>query len=151
MNAAINAQSRQDFAQAIFDYCRDTSNNLPKNSPKDDEQIEAAFASGNVSWLYANAATMEATRYHFQKMLKECMEISRSILAPTGPIAEAFLWVKLEGAFDFVSLHRLATHLGILREAENGETLSDLHGVLFWPFVRSSIRQTAVLPLLQGR
>src|SRR5262245_56656223 len=58
INAALTAeQSREAFANAIFDYCRETSNSLPHNSPKEDEQIEAALASNEIGRIQAVAGT----------------------------------------------------------------------------------------------
>ena len=89
--------------------------------------------------------------WSFHKTLSDCQVLSAGILlkADKTSSAEAALWVRLEGALD--QPEHTAISLGILLVDNNGDTISDLHGINFWPAARIAIRNSALLPLLQAK
>jgi hypothetical protein len=88
LTAALSAGQRKPFAKAIFEYCTQTSNHLPRNSAKEDEELAAAVTSWNVGRLQADPTSF--SRYSLQKALRECAQNSKRILDHTHrPPAEA--------------------------------------------------------------
>src|SRR5258707_10199424 len=92
--ASLDAgRSRKTFASAIFDYCTQTSNHLPCNTQKEDEQLTAEIASTDFDRMTRAAETIQYQRYQSQKVLTDCAQVSKSILEQTNPgtAAEAAL------------------------------------------------------------
>jgi hypothetical protein len=123
-------KSRKQFAAVIFDYCTQTANHLPRNTQKEDNDLAADVASYDTVRMKRAAESIQFSRNQLQKALTECALISKSILDdPTKrATAEAALWVRLEGSFDLDGVTSTAANVGVYRENENHETLSDLHG-----------------------
>jgi hypothetical protein len=141
---------RQPFAQTIFDYCTETANHLPRNSREEDALLDREVASLELDRLKRVHRSIQQARRHLEQKLGECSKISKVILARrfANPAAEAALWVKLEDAFDVDNGPAIRT--GILKQDDDGTT-SDLHGVNYWPLMRSAIRESVLLPLLQSQ
>ena len=149
-NSVIDMKSREAFAAAILNYCTETSKNLPVNSQKEDDELEKALAGPfDIKRIEKIVETIEYSRRALQKALSQCTRISGDIVrrSYTTRNGEAILWVNLEGVFDS-TIDLNATKVGILRIAENGHTISDLHGIQSWPLVRIGIRNGSILPLL---
>lgn len=153
ITASLDAgRSRKTFASAIFDYCTQTSNHLPRNTQKEDEQLTAEITSADFGRMTRAAETIQFSRYQLQKVLTDCAQVSRTILELTNPgtAAEAAMWVRLEGTLDF-DAEFFGALVGVFRKDEKSNTLSDLHGLNFWSAVRTAIRTAAILPLLETR
>jgi hypothetical protein len=142
--ASLDAgRSPKAFAKAIFDYCSQTSNHMPRNTQKEDEQIAAAYASFNIDRL-KQTDPLSIYRYELQKSLNECKQNSKSIVEQNNrPAIQAALWIKIEGSFDSFD-EATAVEAGIVRKDEKGTIVSDLHGIFSWPAVRTAIRAVAV-------
>jgi hypothetical protein len=148
-------QERQAFAQAIFDYCSATAKYLPANPKREDEEMAKALSTNALHYTSAPKhfekffKTVRDARYTFQKALAECRQLSGNIIARAykSHADEAVLWVQLENVFDQPAL--TAIYLGILRVDKNHNTVTDLHGIQYWPMVRGAIRSGVLLHLLQ--
>ena len=103
---SLFSDDTQSTATAAFNYCTETSKQIPRNTQAEDEELERVTTSSDWKRMESDAKTVQYSRWQLQKRLKECVLISQDIRVRKFSTAtvEALLWIRLAGTFDLAGL-----------------------------------------------
>jgi hypothetical protein len=136
------------MSKSILSYCTDLSRRLPRNTPKEDDWVEAELHSNEQSRILRVVDSVEFARRELSARFESCIKNSQTLASEimTSPTRESALWARLLGVFiSYDVTESQATRAGVLRTERDRNTL------LVFMALQRTILDEVILPLLERR